>query len=129
MTEPLLRTEGLAKHFKIGNTLSRRLTLHAPMQQAFEPSPRRCVRGEAQPRRQRRAQPAFELAQSIGGHSTECGTDAEGSAAGPKAVTCCSSEDGSVVRRSRRPQANPSSIFAHYCGAAKLLDLGAQQVL
>ena len=28
-TEPLLRTDGLTRHFKIGNALSRRGTLHA----------------------------------------------------------------------------------------------------
>src|SRR5947209_952568 len=44
------------------------------MQQTFEPSPRRRVGGEAQPRGQRRAQPASELAQSVSEGDVECRT-------------------------------------------------------
>jgi|GEM_PF-2674424 len=43
------------------------------MQQRLESLPRLGLGGEAQPRGKCRAQPAFELAQSFGGHSAECG--------------------------------------------------------
>ena len=71
------------------------------MQQRLEPSPRWCVGGQAQPRRQRRAQPAFELAQSIGGHSTECGTDAEGRSVSERDVECRTPDGRYLVVRGR----------------------------
>ncbi len=71
------------------------------MQQTFEPSPRQRVGGEAQPRGQRRAQPAFELAQSVGAHSTECGTDAEGRSVSERDVECRTPDGRYLVVRGR----------------------------
>jgi hypothetical protein len=71
------------------------------MQQSLEPSPRWGLGGEAQPRRQRRAQPAFELAQSIGSHSTECGTEAEGRSVSERDVECRTPDGRYLVVRGR----------------------------
>ena len=71
------------------------------MQQTFEPSPRRRIGGEAQPRGQRRAQSAFEFAQSVGGHSTECGTDAEGRSVSERDVECRTPDGRYLVVRGR----------------------------
>jgi len=71
------------------------------MQQGLEPSPRRGVGGLAQPRRQRGAQPAFELAQSVGGHSTECGTSAQGPSVSEREVECQTPDGRYLVVRGR----------------------------
>jgi len=71
------------------------------MQQSLEPSPRWGVGGQAQPRRQRRAQPAFKLAQSFGSHSTECGTDAEGRSVSEREVECRTPDGRYLVVRGR----------------------------
>ena len=71
------------------------------MQQSLESSPRWGVGGQAQPRRQRRAQLAFELAQSIGGHSAECGTEAEGRSVSERDVECRTPDGRYLVVRGR----------------------------
>jgi hypothetical protein len=71
------------------------------MQQSLEPSPRWGVGRQAQPHRQRRAQPAFELAQSIGSHSTECGTEAEGRSVSERDVECRTPDGRYLVVRGR----------------------------
>lgn len=71
------------------------------MQQSLEPSPRWGVGGQAQPCPQRRAQPAFELTQSISGHSTECGTDAEGRSVSERDVECRTPDGRYLVVRGR----------------------------
>ena len=71
------------------------------MQQSLEPSPRWGVGGQAQPRRQRRAQPAFELAQSVGGHSTECGTGTEGRSVSEHDVECRTPDGRYLVVKGR----------------------------
>ena len=71
------------------------------MQQSLEPSPRWGVGGQLQPRRQGRAQPKFKLAQSIGGHSTECGTDAEGRSVSQRDVECRTPDGRYLVVRGR----------------------------
>jgi hypothetical protein len=71
------------------------------MQQRLEPSRRWGVGGQPQPRRQRRAQPAFELAQSIGGHSTECGTDGEGQSVSERDVECRTPDGRYLVVKGR----------------------------
>jgi len=71
------------------------------MQQSLEPSPRRVVGGQAQPRRHRRAQPAFELAQSIGSHSTECGTHTVGRSLSERDVECRTPDGRYLVVRGR----------------------------
>jgi hypothetical protein len=71
------------------------------MQQSLEPLPQWGVGDQAQPRRQRRAQPAFELAQSIGGHSMECGTVAEGRWVSERDVECRTPDGRYLVVRGR----------------------------
>jgi hypothetical protein len=71
------------------------------MQQGFELSPRRGVGGEAQPRRQRGAQPAFEVVQSFIGHSAECGTGIEGSLVSELDVECRTPDGRYLVVRGR----------------------------
>ena len=71
------------------------------MQQSIESSPRWGVGGRAQPRRQRGAQTAFELAQAIGSHSTECGIDAEGRSVSQRDVECRTPDGRYLVVRGR----------------------------
>lgn len=71
------------------------------MQQSLEPSPRWGVGGQAQPCRQRRAHPAFELAQSIGAHPTECGTGVEGQLVSQRDVECRTPDGRYLVVRGR----------------------------
>jgi hypothetical protein len=75
--------------------------VYASVQQSLEPAPRWGVGGEAQPGGQRRAQPAFELAQSIGGHSAECGTDANGRLVGERDIECRTPDGRYLVVRGR----------------------------
>ena len=71
------------------------------MQKSLEPSPRWGVGGQAQPPRQRRAQPAFELVQSVGGHSTECGTGARGRSVSERDVECRTPDGRYLVVKGR----------------------------
>jgi hypothetical protein len=71
------------------------------MQQNLDPSPRWGVGGQAQPGRERLAQPAFQLAQSIGSHSTECGTDAEGRSVSEGDVECRTPDGRYLVVKGR----------------------------
>ena len=75
--------------------------MNASIQQSLEPSPRGGVGGQAQPRRQGRAQPVLELAQSVGGHSTECGIDAEGRSVSERDIECRTPDGRYLVVRGR----------------------------